>query len=84
MCGVTVEASYLKTHMARIYYICILRTRGVDELGECPSTYVVSFPIILQEVDFPVPGLPAISHSAGRLQKHFMYLHFRSKLAVVQ
>ena len=26
----------------------------------------------------------AVAHSAGRLQEHFVYLHFQSKVAVVQ
>ena len=57
---------------------------GFDEVGGGPTTYVVSFPKVLQEVRFPVPGCPAMAHSAGRLRKHFMYRHFRSKVMVFQ
>ena len=45
---------------------------------------MVSFPRVLQEVKFPVPGCPAVAHSAGRLHKNFMYRHFRYKVEVVQ
>ena len=73
MCGVTVAASYLKTHMARSHGICIHQTRGVDGVGGGPTTYVVPSPKVLQEVRCPVPGCPAVAHSAGRLREHFMY-----------
>ena len=58
--------------------------RGVDEVGVGPATYVVSFPGVLQEVKYLVPGCPAVAHSAGRPREHFMYCHFRSKVEVVQ
>ena len=45
---------------------------------------MVSFPSVLQEVRCTVPGCPAVAHSLGRLCKHFIYCHFRSKMAVVQ
>ena len=82
--GVTVEASYLKAHMARSHGICVPQTRGVDEVGGGPTTYVVYLPKVLQEVRCPVPGCPEVAHSAGRLHKHFMFCHFRSMVAVVQ
>ena len=66
-CGVTVAASYLKAHMARSHCICVPQTRGVDEVGRGPTKYVVSFPKVLQEVRCPVPGFPAVAHSAGIL-----------------
>ena len=33
VCGVTVVASYLNTHMSRSHGICVPQTRGVDEVG---------------------------------------------------
>ena len=78
------EASYLKAHMERSHGICVPQTRGVDEVGEGPTTYTVSFPRVLKEVICPVPGCPAVAHSAGRLLGNFMCRHFRSKVAVVQ
>ena len=45
---------------------------------------MVFFPKVLQEVICPVPGCPSVAHSAGRLCEHFMFRHFRSKVAVVQ
>ena len=43
-CGVTVVASYLKSHMARNHGICIPQTMGADEIGGGLTTYVVSLP----------------------------------------
>ena len=57
---------------------------GVGEVGGGTTTYVVSFPKVLQEVICPVPGFPVVAHSAGRLREHFMFCHFISKVAVVQ
>ena len=84
LCGVTMAASYLNTHVSRSHGICFSLTRGVDEVGGGPSIYLVSFPRVLQEVKCPVTGRPVVAHSAGRLRKHFMYRHFRFKVAVVQ
>ena len=79
---VTVAASYLKAHMARSHGICVPQMRRFDEVGGGPTKYVVSFPKVLQEVRCPVPGCPEVVHSAGRLHKHFMYRHYRSKVAL--
>ena len=70
--------------MARSHSICVPHTRGVYEVGVGMSTYVVSFPRVLHEAKFPVPGCPSVAHSSGRLREHFMYCHFRSNVAVVQ
>ena len=40
--------------------------------------------MVLQEIRCPVPGCPAVAHSAGRLSECFMYRYFRYKVAVVQ
>ena len=84
MCGVTVAASDLKAHMARSHGICVHHTRGYDEVRGRPTTYMMSLPKVLQEVRCPVPGCPAVEHSAGRLFKNFMFCPFRSKEVVVQ
>ena len=55
-CVVTVAALYLKQLMARLHVICAPNTRGVGELWGVPTTYVVSFPIILRSVICPVLG----------------------------
>ena len=70
--------------MEKIHGICNPQTREVDKIGGGPTTYVVSFLKVLQEVGCLVPGCLAVAHSAGLLQEHFMYCHFRSKVAVVQ
>ena len=45
---------------------------------------MVSFPKVLQEVRFPVPGFPAVAHIAIRIREHFMFHHFIYKVVVVQ
>ena len=70
--------------MTILHGICIPQTRGVDKKGEVPTTYGVSFTRVLQSVRCPVPGCPAVAHSPGRLQEHFMFRHFWSQIAVVQ
>ena len=70
-CGVTVAASYLKTHMARIRVICVHQTRRVNAVGGGSTTYVVSFPRVLQEVKYPVLGCLSVAHSAQRNPQAF-------------
>ena len=53
-------------------------------MGVGLTTCMVSFPRVLQEMDFPVPGCPGVPHSAERIREHFMYRHFQSKVTVVQ
>ena len=72
-CRVTVKQSYLKQNMEILHGICAPQTRGVDEKGEGPTTYVVSFPRILQSVRYLMPGCPEVAHIAGRLQENFMF-----------
>ena len=62
-----VASSYIKHHTESLHGICVPQIRGVNEGGEGPRTYVVSFPRILQLVRCPVPGYPAVAHSEGRL-----------------
>ena len=64
--------------------ICAPHTRGVDEVGGGPATYVVSFHRVIKEVKCPMTGCPAVAHSAVRLHKHLMYHNFRYKVAAVQ
>ena len=70
--------------MELILDICVPQTREVNKLGEGATTYVVSLPRLLQSVKCPVPGCPAIAHSAGRLRESFMYRHVCSQVSVVQ
>ena len=49
-CGVIVAQSSLKQYMTIQRGICIPQTRRVDEKGGRPTTYVVSFPRVLQSV----------------------------------
>ena len=57
-CGGTVVASYIKAHMMLIYGIRPPQTMGVNEVGVGPTTCLVSFPRVLQEVKCMVPGCP--------------------------
>ena len=45
---------------------------------------MVSFPRVLQEVNFSVKGCPEVAHSVGRLCENFMCCHFKSKVEVVK
>ena len=58
--------------------------RYKDLVKQTSILYVVHFPRVLQEVKCLLLGCPAVAHSMGRLQEHFMYRHLRSKVAVVQ
>ena len=75
--------SYLKQYMSIHHVICVPHTRGVDEKGEGLTTYVVSFPRVLQSVRCPVLVCPAVCHSAGRLRENLMFRHFQSWIVVV-
>ena len=68
----TVAASYLKTHVAQIHDIYVLQTRGFNEVWGVPTTYVVSLPKFLFEVNCLVLGCPLVVHSAVRIHEHFM------------
>ena len=46
--------------------------------------HVVSIPRVLKLVKCPVPGCPAVVHSAERLQGKFMNRNFRSQVEVMQ
>ena len=83
-CGVTVAQSYLNQHMASLHRLCVPQTRWVDKKGEVPTTYVMSFPHILQPVRCPVLGCPVKVHSAGRLRGNFMFRKIWSQIEVVR
>ena len=70
--------------MSSQHVICVPEMRGVDDKGEGMSTYVVSFPRVLQSVRCLVPGCPVVSHNVGRLLEHFIFRNFQSRTAVVQ
>ena len=41
-------------------------------------------PQVFADGEVSSPGFIVVTHSAGQLQEHFMYCHFRSKVMVVQ
>ena len=72
-CGVVVAASYMKQHMDRQHGGSVPQKRVFDVGWVEPTTYVVSFPLVMKTVKFPVTVCPEVSLSAGRLRDHFMY-----------
>ena len=82
-CGVTVTQSSLKQHMPSQHILCVPQTRGVYEKGEGSSTYVVSFPSVLQSVRCPLPRCPAVAHRTGRLRENFVFRYFWYQIAMV-
>ena len=66
-CGLNISALYLKQPMVWLHGICVPKTRGVNKGGGVPTTYVVSFPRVLQLVRFPMPGCPVVAHSAVKM-----------------
>ena len=70
--------------MAQVHGICVPQAMGVDKVWLGPTTYVVSFPRLLQTVKCLVPRCPAVVRSVGRIQEHFVYRHFWYKVVMVQ
>ena len=46
--------------------------------------YMVSFPRVLKLAACPVDGCMARTHNPGRLREHFMYCHWKVKVAILQ
>ena len=47
-------------------------------------TYVVTLPKVLKMARCLVIGCPAVAHCAGCLRGNFIYIHFLSRVAVLQ
>ena len=77
-------ASSLRHHMERAHGIVLSQNRGVDVNGGGPDTYVVSFLWVLELVAYLVDGCPERVNNPGRLREHFMYLHWKSKVVIIQ
>ena len=76
--------SSLRHHMKRSHNIVLPNNRGVDVRGEGLETYVVSFLRILKLVECPVEVCTARKDTPERLREHFMYRHWKAKLAILQ
>ena len=74
----------LRHHMERFHSIVLPHTREVDFGGVGSDTYVVSFPHTLKSVDFLLEGCPSRANTSEILREHFMYRHWKVKVAVVQ
>ena len=72
-CGMMVAVLYLKHQILRQHGVSAPQTRGVENGGGEPATYMVSFPRVLMTVKCPVSGCLVVAHMTGRLHKHFMY-----------
>ena len=57
---------------------------GADVGGGGSETSKVSLPRILNLVECLVEGCMARGENPGRLSEHFMYQHWKSKVAIVQ
>ena len=63
----------MKQHMDRQHGGSVPHTREVDVGWGEPTTYVVSFPLVMKTVKCPVTVCPEVLLSPGRLRDHFMY-----------
>ena len=71
-------------HMEKSHGIVLPQSRGVDVGGRGMETYMVYFPWILKLLECPVDGCPERPNSPGGLMEHFMYQHWKSKVAILQ
>ena len=83
-CEGTMAASFFHHHIEISYGIVLTQTRGVDVGGGGLETYVVFFPRILKSVKYLVEGCPAQKNKPGSIREHFMYLHWKAKVVIVQ
>ena len=78
------KKSSLFNHTERTDGIVLPYNRGVDVVIEGPETYRVYFPQVLKLVLFLVDGCTERANKPGRLQKHFTYQHWKSKVSILQ
>ena len=77
-------ASSLQHHIERACGRALPQVRGVDVRVGGLEVYKVSFPRILNLMDYSVKGCPAKEKAPGRLREHFMFRHWKSKVAILQ
>ena len=75
---------YLRYHMEKSHGIVLPQVRRVDVRGGGPDIYKVYFPRTLKSVECPVERCPERANTPGRLSKHFIYRHCKSKVAIMQ
>ena len=83
-CGDTMNASSLQHHTERACVRLFPQMWDVDVGGGGLEVYKVSFPRILKSVDSLVEVYPAKPKNLVRLREHFMFSHWKSKLAILQ
>ena len=83
-CGGTMAESSLCHHMEISHGIVLPHTRREDVGGGSSETYVVSLLRILKSVECPVEGCSSRANNPGRLREHFMYCHWKAKVAIVK
>ena len=60
------------------------QVRGVGVMVGGLEVYKVSFPRIINLVEYLVEGCLAMKKTPGRLMEHFMFRHCKSKVAILQ
>ena len=81
--GAMAESS-LRHKMKRTHRIFLPHTQGVDVSRGGLDIYVVYFPLLLKLVACLLDGYLAQANNSGRLREHFMYWHWKSKVAIIQ
>ena len=74
----------IRRHMERSHGIVLPHIRGADVRGAGLETYKVSFPRILKSVGCLVEGCLPRENTPRRLWDHFMYLHWKLKVDIMQ
>ena len=70
--------------MASIYGRGLVKNRVVETGRGGKYTYMVSFPRVMTLVACTVEGVPERAHIPGRLQEHFMCLHWKDQVTICQ
>ena len=83
-CRGTMAESSIFHHIEISHGIVLPQIRDVDIGGGGLQTYVVSFPQILNMVEFPVEGCPARENNLARLHENSMYRHWKLKVVIIQ
>ena len=81
-CGMPMESYSLQHYVASIHGGSVAQNQDVDTGGGGRETYRVSFPRVLTLAACLVEVFPEMSHTPGRLQEHFMYLHWKDQVEI--
>ena len=76
-------ASSLHHHMEISHGIIMKQTRRSDVRGGVPETYMVYLSHVLKSVVWLVDGCTVRAHNPGIIREHFMYIHQKSKVVIL-